>query len=484
MKNREHAQIKELYENAKGSVMSLLQTAIDDDLVDPTIAIHYRNYASLIDSTFWNVFVLVASADGPIDRREADYLNTMFGMHGSAYDYNTRFVSLASRNGAKDNLKTIFETMFRVNLTNSFALEAYDPTSEPLIAVFELLAAGLIASGNVQDINEISKLSEFTELVHGRAAIARRKMERVTAKPVKVKAKQKSGKASIDRKMRAGVVSDNNADPGNIDGCIAELHALVGLATVKREVENLINLAKVFALRKERGMQVPAVSFHLIFSGNPGTGKTTVARIISKVYSELGLLSGSKFVEVDRSGLVANYVGQTATKTTDVLNSAMGGVLFIDEAYSLVKGGDNDFGSEAIEVILKRMEDSRDDLVVIAAGYSANMQEFLRSNPGLRSRFPRVIEFPDYTPLEMAEIYERMAISSGYKLSEDAKSTSHIEVEKIWLQRGEDFANARDVRNLFERTLSAHANRISYSASINDDILSFITGTDVQAAAE
>jgi SpoVK/Ycf46/Vps4 family AAA+-type ATPase len=251
---------------------------------------------------------------------------------------------------------------------------------------------------------------------------------------------------------------------------------------VKKEVETLINLARVFALRKKKQLPIPDVSFHMVFSGNPGTGKTTVARIVAKVYGCLGLLTKGHLVEVDRSGLVGNFVGQTATKAKKVVDQAKGGILFIDEAYALAKASDNDFGQEAIEVILKSMEDCRDNLVVIAAGYTNRMNEFLGSNPGLNSRFPRVVPFPDYSPAELEEIFRRQAGHNSYHLAEGVEPILKGEMERRWQQRGSDFANARDVRNLFERVVAKQANRVSRSTSITEKVLTTITEADVREA--
>jgi SpoVK/Ycf46/Vps4 family AAA+-type ATPase len=270
-----------------------------------------------------------------------------------------------------------------------------------------------------------------------------------------------------------------NAHKETLAQLVQQLQSLIGLSSVKKEVETLINLAKVFAMRKEKGLPVPEISLHLVFSGNPGTGKTTVARIISKIYGELKLLSKGHLIEVDRSGLVGNYVGQTATKTMSVIERARGGILFIDEAYALSEGGDNDYGHEAIETLLKAMEDYREDLVVIAAGYADKMERFLASNPGLRSRFPRVILFPDYSAQEMMAIFVRMARTDGYRAGDGVKEMIAKEMQRRVLQRGKDFANARDVRNLFERIISMQANRIGTSGMTSGDALTTISKTDV-----
>ena len=190
---------------------------------------------------------------------------------------------------------------------------------------------------------------------------------------------------------------------------------------MKKEVENLINMAMVYQMRREHGLPNTDVSLHMVFSGNPGTGKTMIARFMARVYHSLGILSKGQLVEVDRSGLVAGYIGQTAIKTAKVLESAMGGVLFIDEAYTLTSKSENDFGFEAVDTILKAMEDNRDDLVVIVAGYTELMEEFVDSNPGLRSRFNKYLDFADYTAEEMCAIFALQCKKSQYTLDPDAE---------------------------------------------------------------
>ena len=202
---------------------------------------------------------------------------------------------------------------------------------------------------------------------------------------------------------------------------LAELDALCGLERVKKDVKSLINLVKVQKLRQEQGLPVSPMSLHLVFLGNPGTGKTTVARLLARIYHAIGILSKGQLVEVDRSGLVAGFVGQTAIKTQEAVQKALGGVLFIDEAYALVnQENGNDFGREAIEVLLKNMEDHRDDLIVIAAGYSGLMEKFIHSNPGLESRFNKYFYFEDYTGPQLMEIFQSMCQKNGYVLSPEA----------------------------------------------------------------
>lgn len=260
---------------------------------------------------------------------------------------------------------------------------------------------------------------------------------------------------------------------------IKELNSLIGLASVKSEINTLANYIKVQNMRAEKGMKVSPVSYHCVFTGNPGTGKTTVARIVSEIYKELGILKKGHLVETDRSGLVAEYVGQTAVKTNKIIDSALDGVLFIDEAYSLVDGGNSDYGKEAISTLLKRMEDNRDRLVVILAGYTNDMKRFIESNPGLQSRFNRYIEFPDYTAEELYQIFESNTRKYEYKLTEAAASILKGIFEKAVEEKDKNFGNGRFVRNMFEKVVENQANRISSVADITADSLATIEAEDI-----
>jgi stage V sporulation protein K len=271
----------------------------------------------------------------------------------------------------------------------------------------------------------------------------------------------------------------------SLDELQAELDGLVGLATVKEQVRSLVAFLEVQALRKERGLAEVATSQHLVFLGNPGTGKTTVARLLAQMYRAVGLLRQGHLVEVDRSGLVAQYVGMTALKTNRVVRRAIDGVLFIDEAYALAPDtGRLDFGPEAVETLLKRMEDERERLVVIVAGYPRLMRDFLASNPGLRSRFSREIVFPDYTTGELVAITRKFALGHQYRLGEGTERTLRELFDSA--RRGEGFGNARFARTLFEQALNAHALRLAARAdadSIATDELMTVTPEDLVAAA-
>lgn len=299
------------------------------------------------------------------------------------------------------------------------------------------------------------------------------------SKPAKVENVQK---AEVESSKSADKNEEEQTPPENIEDLKAELNELIGLEGIKREVNNLINMVTIHNLRKQNGLKTVDMSLHMVFSGNPGTGKTTIARLMSRIYKSLGVLSKGHLVEVDRSGLVAGYVGQTATKTSEVIQKAMGGVLFIDEAYALTSGkADNDFGQEAVDTILKAMEDNREDLVVIVAGYDGLMDEFIHSNPGLESRFNRYLHFDDYTTDEMLAILDLQLKKGQYQLDETAKEAVRNYI--VDANTGSiAFGNARGVRNIFERLLIAQANRLAECADLTKDALMTITETDVLAA--
>ena len=277
-------------------------------------------------------------------------------------------------------------------------------------------------------------------------------------------------------------VEEQEAKPReDIEQLKAELASYIGLTVVKAEVESLINLVKVNKLRREHELPTEDLSLHMVFSGNPGTGKTMIARLMSRIYHSLGILSKGHLVEVDRAGLVAGYVGQTAIKTREVIEKALGGVLFIDEAYALTTRGPQDYGQEAVETLLKSMEDHRDDLVVIVAGYVELMNDFVHSNPGLESRFNRFLYFPDYTVEEMAAIFNMRCKKAGYQLETGAPER----LMQILKEESEDsigFGNARGVRNLFEQAISRQANRLAKEDVLTRDQLMTLTKEDLEAA--
>ena len=276
---------------------------------------------------------------------------------------------------------------------------------------------------------------------------------------------------------------DELDEPEKLEDLLAELDSLVGLENVKEEVRTMTNIVRIGKLRESRGLKQTESSLHMVFSGNPGTGKTTVARLIARIYRALGVLSKGHLVETDRSDLVAGYVGQTAIKTSEIIQKAMGGVLFIDEAYALTnKGSETDFGQEAIETILKEMEDNRGDFIVIAAGYTELMEKFLSSNPGLRSRFSKTLFFADYDAEQMFAIFEGLCQKAGMSITDEASEKMREYFRNLYDTRDENFANARDVRNAFEKILANQSNRLAASADsdLSDAMLQEITLADVQ----
>lgn len=266
-----------------------------------------------------------------------------------------------------------------------------------------------------------------------------------------------------------------------LEELMAKLEELCGLEKVKKDVKSLINLVKVRKLREKEGLPVPPMSLHLVFMGNPGTGKTTVARLLAKIYRAIGVLSKGQLVEVDRSGLVAGFVGQTALKTGEVIQKALGGVLFIDEAYALSSHDNaNDFGREAIETLLKGMEDHRADLIVIVAGYTELMGDFIHSNPGLESRFNKYFYFDDYTGEQLMEIFRSMCQRQGYSFNPQAEEYAQKMLCTLYEQRDENFGNARDVRNLFERAVARQADRMAAVEAPTREQLMEFTASDLE----
>ena len=327
-------------------------------------------------------------------------------------------------------------------------------------ALFEFANLVIKSDGHVSD-GEAAELLKFKQAVYPQASAAPIE-ETATVKP------EKESEAGDEVPLRP------------LEELLAELNALVGLERVKDEVKHLTNFLKVQQMREDKGLATLPVSRHLIFSGNPGTGKTTIARLLAQIYRSLEILSRGHLLETDRSGLVAGYVGQTALKVKEVVTKSLGGILFIDEAYALSpEGRGNDFGHEAVETLLKMMEDHRDDLVVVAAGYTQKMDQFLSSNPGLRSRFTKFIHFDDYNTKQLVEIFKTFCKKADFKTTPAAEEKLAALFNALTAARDETFGNARTARNLFEAAISLQANRIVSLANINEEVLRAIEAADI-----
>lgn len=271
---------------------------------------------------------------------------------------------------------------------------------------------------------------------------------------------------------------DSSEEDKSLEELLAEMEELIGLETVKQNVHSLVHLQDIQLERERRGLKKIPISNHLVFMGNPGTGKTTIARLIARIYYKLGVIKKNTFVEVDRSGLVAGYVGQTAIEVSNVMDSAKDGVLLVDEAYALSAGVPGDYGHEAIQTILKRMEDERNNMIVIVAGYPKLMEGFLQSNPGLDSRFSKKIFFPDYTPDELDDILKYMVRKNGMFISEEGLQFASDILKKRYDSRDENFANAREVRNMFEAAVVRQADRLYGTGDLSTEELQTLEAED------
>lgn len=432
-----------------------------------------RDHIQDFHDFFMAALVSISGADTSVTSQEAQIMNIVLEEEMTLEEYEQIRLDYAK---VDDKIEMISGVLCDSLVALSFSERyesSYDPAQDCIISLLSCTGQLLIGADEAISRDEVRVLAELVDPL--RKAAAARRVKIAPSSEDDVGTERNS---AISRSDDKPIKPDQNQD----EDPVSTLYRLTGLAEVKREVETLISLARVFNLRREHGLPVPDMSFHLVFAGSPGTGKTTVARIIAKIYGQLNLISRGHLIETDRAGLVGGYIGQTAIKTKEVIDTAIGGVLFIDEAYSLNAKSEDDYGPEAVETILKSMEDNRDNLVVIVAGYTAQMKDFIQSNPGLQSRFSRTIEFSDYSKSEMLEIYQGMIGEAGYRLGDGTLPLLTDLMADLVENRDSSFANARDARKLFQRTVEAQAGRISFQNDISESDLITITKDDLPSA--
>ena len=412
-----------------------------------------RSVESVLADDMFSWLSYLACADGKITDNELEFINALLVSDFTKDDLTS---------SRPDTLPLSFRCLHELDeYGQSFDMNSLNSASE-LFSCYKLFGKFFITSDNELDGEVFKNYSSYiTELEN---------------------TLEKSGIDLRPIQFRPTVIEESKEiteeQKRSLDEYLAELNRLIGLEKVKKDVNSLINLVQIRKLRAERGIEQPPMSLHLVFSGNPGTGKTTVARILSNIYREIGILSKGHLVETDRSGLVGGYVGQTAIKTQEIIKSAIGGILFIDEAYSLAQNSENDYGHEAIDTLLKAMEDNRDNLIVIVAGYPDLMDRFLNSNPGLESRFNKFILFEDYNDVELYEIFMLMCRDSNLSVDEAGDEYLRQYFKRMYENRSKNFANGRAVRNLFEEVITSQANRLAGQDEITDEELNTLTYED------
>lgn len=427
-----------------------------------------------LKTEFINYISYLSASDGTIAKLEADFSKTYFDIFITA-DELRKYIDTNNTYSSEFEQtvpKTLVDLVKRDNAVYSESGTLVVSYSAAYCKVFECVGKEFLVCDGDASETEISDMTIYTTMLNNY-----RKANYLGPQDVD---------CGIDiTAIRAGEniprINEDGELEESLDDLLAELNNLIGLDVVKKDVTSLIHLQEIKRLRKSRGLKELPVSNHLVFYGNPGTGKTTVARLLAKIYYAMGILSQGQFVEVDRSGLVAGYVGQTALKVQEVVKSALGGVLFIDEAYTLsYSNSGNDYGQEAIDTLLKAMEDNRDDFIVIVAGYPELMARFVDSNPGLRSRFNKYINFEDYNVEELIQIFKVMCKNAEYALTDDASIYAAQVFETKYKNRGKNFANAREVRNFFETAITRQANRLFGIQNPTNEELSTLTLDDVR----
>lgn len=417
--------------------------------------------------------VYLADADGEMDEKELAVIQESLAIESTAEE----LAAMKKREGITDKFGEKIPTILKYPVLADAAHKiSPDPFRGQKAMVFydtfKLFGETMLAA-HAKETDEL-EVSRFTEYVE--------RMEKF----IKGYGIWYAGDRKIYRPIEPVIEETEESaqeKAAKLEELLSEFNGLTGLAGVKHQVNSLINLMRVQKMRQDQGMKSSDVSKHMVFAGNPGTGKTTVARMLGEIYKYLGILPKGQLVEVDRGGIVKGFIGQTATRVQEVVDEALGGMLFVDEAYTLTVGkGEGDFGQEAVDTLLKSMEDHRSEFVVVVAGYTDLMEQFLSSNPGLKSRFSNYIYFEDYTADELMEILHKNLEKQEYKLSPKAEKKAKKLIEERVANKPDNFANARDIRNFMEHAIANHATRVvsMEGADSNKDLLSTLEAEDLQ----
>ncbi len=465
-----------------------IATKIDKNLMQNKL--QHESVKELLRMDLRNFLIFLTVADHTVAKDELKYINKSLGYN---FDNDTfrRFVAQSGimedtfLNNPPASLKYFLDFAGDEYILHE---SKYYDIKKLYILTFQMLGEDFLSSCKHVDTKEINQLTRYRFMLDSKIKSYTKSGGVAPSRPDRIPFKRKAQEEITQTEGETtfiGTISGGNETINDLDELLAELNSLIGLDSVKEEVRNLINLLKIIEVREKNGLKAPPVTKHFVFTGNPGTGKTTVARLLSRIYCALGILSKGHMVEVDRSGLVAGYMGQTAIKVKEVVDRAIGGVLFIDEAYSLsneTPGGD--FGQEAIDTLVKAMEDNRDDLIVIVAGYPDLMEKFVSSNPGLKSRFQKTLHFADYNAKELYKVFLRFCQQNDYRLSPEATDYLVAHLQTYVQNKPRDFGNARDMRNFLDLAISAQANRLLTADLSDKEALITLVPSDLQPIFE